>query len=109
MFFYSTFLGSKTVKMNRLGTIRRNRFNLITLMLEATLSNPDGVRKSDLMYSCFLSHSQVKAYAKIMEDRGLLEYHEKYRVYKITEKGKLAYDSIRGTEVLIAGEHKVSA
>jgi len=91
--------------MNRLGTIRRNRFNLITLMLEATLSNPEGVRKSDLMYSCFLSHSQVKTYTKIMEERGLLEYHEKYRVYRITDKGKLAYHSIRGTELLIAGQN----
>jgi predicted transcriptional regulator len=92
-------------QMNRLGTIRRNRFNLITLMLEATISSPQGVRKSDLMYSCFLSHSQVKAYAKILEERGLLDYHEEHRIYTITDKGRLAYHSIRGTEVLIAGQN----
>lgn len=74
-------------------------------MLKATISNPDGVTKSDLMYSCFLSHTQVKAYTKIMEERGLVEYNEEYKVYTITDKGKLAYDSILGTEVLIAGQN----
>jgi len=91
--------------MNRLGAVRRNRFNLITLMLKATISSPNGATRSDLMYNCFLSHTQVKAYTKIMEERGLVEYNKEQRVYRITDKGRLAYDSILGTEVLITGQN----
>ena len=61
----------------------RSRTDIIAAMLRSSV--PDGVRKSRMMYSAFISYGQVEEYMEFLLGRGLL-VQKKDRYYP-SEKG----------------------
>jgi len=57
---------------------------MLATMLEATKG---GTTKTKIMYSAFLSYSQLKDYLDILIENNLIEYLEGTQTYKTTEKG----------------------
>ena len=57
---------------------------MLATMLEATKG---GTTKTQIMYSAFLSYSQLKDYLDILIENSLIEYLEGTQTYKTTEKG----------------------
>ncbi|HET8794581.1 MAG TPA: winged helix-turn-helix domain-containing protein [Nitrososphaeraceae archaeon] len=62
----------------------RGRTEMLATMLEATKG---GTTKTKIMYSAFLSYSQLKDYLDILIENNLIEYLEGTQTYKTTEKG----------------------
>ena len=57
-------------------------------MLAAMLERAKGgTTKTKIMYSAFLSYSQLKDYLNILIENNLIEYLEGTQTYKTTEKG----------------------
>ncbi|AIF82274.1 putative transcriptional regulator [Candidatus Nitrososphaera evergladensis SR1] len=57
----------------------------------------DGVLKTTIMYNCYVSIPQLRKYMPLLQEHGLIEYSEKTRLYRTTEKGSLyrkAYDAV---------------
>ena len=57
-----------------------------------------GVPKTHIMYSAFISYKQLEDYLSILEERGLVNYEEYSRLFRITEKGVRymnVYDELR--------------
>jgi predicted transcriptional regulator len=46
-----------------------------------------GATKTKIMYSAFLSYTQLKEYLSVLIENNLLEYLEGTRTFKTTEKG----------------------
>jgi predicted transcriptional regulator len=62
----------------------RGRTELLAAMLEVAKG---GTTKTKIMYSAFLSYSQLKDYLDILIENSLIEYLEGTQTYKTTEKG----------------------
>jgi predicted transcriptional regulator len=62
----------------------RSRTEIVAQMLEAAIKP---ATKTRVMYSAFLSHSQLKEYLEVLHANNLLHYDEKNRVYRTAPKG----------------------
>lgn len=65
----------------------RSRTDIFASILQ--LAAEKGIRITKIMYLCYLSHSQIKYFLKLLIDHGLHEYDETQRVYRTTKKGLL--------------------
>jgi predicted transcriptional regulator len=62
----------------------RGRTEMLATMLEAAKGK---ATKTKIMYSAFLSYSQLKDYLSVLIENSLIEYIEGTQTYKTTEKG----------------------
>jgi predicted transcriptional regulator len=62
----------------------RSRAEMLATMLKAA---NEGTTKTKIMYSAFLSYSQLKDYLDILIENNLIEIIEGTQTYKTTEKG----------------------
>ncbi len=65
----------------------RSRTDIIHDILQSARSTGNGARKTQLMYSAFLSSAQVKEYLTTLIDGGLLQYDPSNQKFRTTEKG----------------------
>ncbi len=65
----------------------RSRTEIIQDILQTARSAGNGVGKTKIMYSAFLSYPQVNEYMTMLIDKGLLEYDLGNQKFRITEKG----------------------
>lgn len=82
----------------------RSRNEIIAFILESVSNSKsnDGITSTKIMYSAFLSYSQLKEYLALLLEKDLLEYKSNTQTYKVTFKG-IHYISIhkRLTEMII--------
>lgn len=64
----------------------RSRTDIISEILDA--ANGGGATRTKIMYSAFLSHSQMKEYLIVLTQNNLLSYDLNTRTFKTTEKGR---------------------
>ena len=62
----------------------RSRSDIIGLILEAANG---GASKTSIMYKAFLTFTQMREYLGLLIQKGLIEYEEGERIYRITAKG----------------------
>ena len=62
----------------------RSRTDIVSMMLDAANG---GATKTKIMYSAFLSYTQLKEYLSVLIENNLIEYLEGTRTFKTTEKG----------------------
>jgi predicted transcriptional regulator len=62
----------------------RSRAEMLATMLKAANG---GTTKTKIMYSAFLSYSQLKEYLDILKENNLIECLEGTQTYRTTEKG----------------------
>ena len=62
----------------------RDRTEMLAAMLEIA---KEKATKTKIMYSAFLSYSQLKEYLDILIENNLIEYLEERQTYKTTERG----------------------
>ena len=65
----------------------RSRTEIIAQILQAANTHVDGITKTRIMYSVFLSYEQLKEYLALLIESRLLEYLEPTQTYKTAEKG----------------------
>ncbi len=67
----------------------RSRNEIIAFILEAVSNSRsiNGMTATKIMYSAFLSYSQLKEYLALLLEKELLDYSDETQTYKITEKG----------------------
>jgi predicted transcriptional regulator len=63
----------------------RSRSDIIELLLDA--ANGGGATKTKLMYTAYLSFSQLKEYLTLLVGNGLIQYEVGRMTYRTTEKG----------------------
>jgi predicted transcriptional regulator len=69
----------------RIFTVKyRSRTDIVAMILQAATQ---GATKTRLMYSAFLSHSQLQEYLQFLLEKGLLAHDPKSGEYKLTERG----------------------
>ncbi len=64
----------------------RDRIDIISQILNVA-ANGDDATKTKIMYSAFLSHTQLKECLAILTENGLLDHDHLRQTYKTTEKG----------------------
>jgi len=64
----------------------RSRTDVIASILNSA-TGEEGTLMTRIMYSSFLSFTQVKRFLKLLTENDLLEYDEINKVYKTTGKG----------------------
>jgi predicted transcriptional regulator len=64
----------------------RSRTDVIASILNSAKAE-EGTLMTRIMYSSFLSFTQVKRFLKLLTENDLLEYDEINKVYKTTGKG----------------------
>ena len=65
----------------------RSRTDIVRSILEAA-SASEGTNRTKLMYKSYLAYGQLKDHLGTLQENLLIEYEEKNRCYRITEKGK---------------------
>ncbi len=83
--------------------IYRTRTEIISNILEIA-NRGNGATKTKIMYSAFLSHSQMKEYLKILVDNGLIDYDLDTRTFKTTDKGHRLVQVYNGLDTLMTEE-----
>jgi predicted transcriptional regulator len=63
----------------------RSRMDIVSQILR--VANGGGATKTKIMYSAFLSYSQMKEYLMMLTQNDLLSYDLDTRTFKTTEKG----------------------
>jgi predicted transcriptional regulator len=63
----------------------RSRTEIVCNILDAT--NGGGATKTKIMYTAFLSYTQLKEYLSVLIENNLLEYSNGTQTFKTTEKG----------------------
>jgi predicted transcriptional regulator len=63
----------------------RSRTEIVGNILDAT--NGGGATKTKIMYTAFLSYTQLKEYLSVLIENNLLEYSNGTQTFKTTEKG----------------------
>ena len=63
----------------------RSRTEIVCNILEA--ANGEGVTKTKIMYTAFLSYAQLNEYFSILIKNNLIEYLDGTQTFKTTEKG----------------------
>ena len=64
---------------------RRTRADIAAAMLDIAQA---GAKKTRLMYRAALSYEQLSEYLELLTERGLLDYVEAEKTYRITDKGR---------------------
>jgi predicted transcriptional regulator len=62
----------------------RSRAEIIATILQGA---NNGATKTRLMYSAYLSYTQIQEYIVFLQEKGLILYEEGSQKYKLTEKG----------------------
>ena len=62
----------------------RSRTEIVSMMLDAANG---GATKTKIMYSAFLSYTQLKEYLSVLIKNNLLEYSDGTKTFRTTEKG----------------------
>ena len=73
----------------------RSRTDIIADILTTSL---EGVKKTHLMYSCYLSFDQLTKYLDLLIESKMIVYEIKGKIFKTTSKGKeylATYDKIK--------------
>ena len=65
----------------------RSRTELIRDILKVARNYGNGAGQTQIMYTAFLSHGQMKEYLAILIDNGLLQHDIGNQKFRITEKG----------------------
>ena len=65
----------------------RTRTEIIRDILKAARNYGNGAGQTQIMYTAFLSHGQMKEYLAILIDNGLLKHDVGNQKFRITEKG----------------------
>ena len=67
----------------------RSRNEIIAFILESVANsrNNNRITATKIMYSAFLSYSQLKEYLALLLEKELLEYNSQTQTYKVTPKG----------------------
>ena len=65
----------------------RSRTEINHDILRTANSDGNGASQTKIMYSAFLSYTQVKEYLTILIDNGLLQHDLGNQKFRITEKG----------------------
>jgi predicted transcriptional regulator len=74
----------------------RSKADITAVILETAVSG--AVTKSKIYYRSFLTYNRLKGYMSLLLENRLIEYLERDRLYKTTEKGMhflQAYNCIR--------------
>ncbi len=68
----------------------RSRDEIIEFILESISKNQnlDKITATRIMYSAFLSYSQLKEYLSLLLKREILQYNNSNKTYRLTEKGE---------------------
>ena len=88
--------------------MRRSSINIIAQILEAA-NKAEGITKTKIMYSSFLSYEQLKQYLQILADNVLLTYNEETQIFKTTDKGRSFLQIYGRIDNVIKGEQKTTA
>jgi predicted transcriptional regulator len=64
----------------------RSRLEIISLILDIA-TRSDGVIQKKILYRACLSYEHLKKYLSLLQENGLIKYHEQEGVYTTTEKG----------------------
>jgi len=64
----------------------RTRTEIAAQVLQAANGHNE-ITKTKIMYKAFLTHTQLQEYLAILIQNGLLEYLDRTKSYKTTEKG----------------------
>jgi predicted transcriptional regulator len=64
----------------------RTRTEIAAQILQAANGHNE-ITKTKIMYKAFLTHAQLQEYLAILIQNGLLEYLDRTKSYKTTEKG----------------------
>ncbi|HJW19636.1 MAG TPA: winged helix-turn-helix domain-containing protein [Candidatus Nitrosotalea sp.] len=62
----------------------RSRSDILTMMLESTRA---GSTKTKIMYTAYLSYSQLMEYLPFLQKNDLITYEKGTQIYRVTEKG----------------------
>jgi predicted transcriptional regulator len=62
----------------------RSRTDIISTILQA---GTNGATKTRLMYSAFLSYSQLQEYLQFLTEKKLIAFEQKTSEYKLTQQG----------------------
>ena len=65
----------------------RTKTEIVAQILKVANSRTDGITKTRIMYSLFLSYDSLQEYLSMLVQNGLLEYLPVPQTYKTTEKG----------------------
>jgi predicted transcriptional regulator len=63
----------------------RSRNDIMSQILEAAASG--GAAKHKIMYTAYVSYSQMKEYMAVLIEKGMMEYIAEEGKYRTTEKG----------------------
>ena len=61
-----------------------------------------GATKTRIMYSAYLSYTQVKEYMGFLLERDLIRYEEGSGLYKLSERGMKLLEAYEGVSKMIA-------
>jgi predicted transcriptional regulator len=64
--------------------IYRSRTEIVAMILDAANG---GATKTKIMYKVMLSYNQLKEYLSVLIENNLIEYHDRNKIFKTTEKG----------------------
>jgi predicted transcriptional regulator len=78
----------------------RSRTDIVALLLRAA---NQGASKTKLMYSAYLSYSQVTDYLKFLQERNLLDFDAEKSIYTLTEVGLQLLHSCEQINELLGG------
>lgn len=76
----------------------RSRTEIIILILEIASK---GATKTKIMYSAYLSYTQLCEYMSFLVENNLIELQHKSKIYTLTEKGKRVYLKFRELDELV--------
>ena len=65
----------------------RSRDEIIGSILQSAAASGNGITKTKVMYSSFLTYPQLLYYLELLINDGLLEYDSHSRVYRTKQKG----------------------
>jgi predicted transcriptional regulator len=76
----------------------RSRTEIIKLILEIASK---GATKTKIMYSAYLSYTQLCEYMSFLVENNLIELQHKSKIYTLTEKGKRVYLKFKELDELV--------
>ena len=78
---------------------RRSKIDIVAQILQVVHSDEhDQISKNKIRYKAFIPHLQIQKHLLNLVENGLLNYDQKQRDYKVTEKGILfiqAYNKLK--------------
>jgi predicted transcriptional regulator len=84
---------------------KRDRINIIRLILEASNEADYAKKTTKIMYKVLLNHPQLKEYWTVLTESHLISYDVDTQTFKITEKGLKFLNAYSETGKLIQGNN----